>query len=208
MTWVRESSEIIRVNYVHVDEEKLTGIAIFRRNGEGNLVERILADTAQYSDGGWTLHGVRRFVLADGLTETSDKLFWGSRIPPSMFASLSAHPRELTWSEMKRFVKKKSLGNRPRYYYQTWLHKKIAGPVGSIIMILIAVPLAQRFHREGTLAPMFVTGVAIGFLYFVLDGWSFTTGEAGLVPPLIAAWTPNIIMAIVASAIALQFERH
>jgi lipopolysaccharide export system permease protein len=109
---------------------------------------------------------------------------------------------------MKRFVDDKSLGNRPQYFYETWLHKKIAGPVGSILMILLAVPLAQRFHREGTLAPMFVIGVAIGFLYFVLDGWSFTTGEAGLLPPVVAAWVPNMIMAVVTGTIAFQFERH
>jgi lipopolysaccharide export system permease protein len=88
------------------------------------------------------------------------------------------------------------------------LYKKITGPVSSILMILIAVPLAQRFHREGALAPMFIIGVAIGFLYFVLEGWSFTTGEVGLLPPVVAAWVPNIIMVAVAGMIAFQFERH
>ena len=208
VTWAREGSDIIRVRYVHVGEEILTGVAIFRRSNEGNIVERILADSARYSGEAWTLYGARRFIVADGAIEVSDTLPWEGRIPPSMFASLSAHPRELTWSEMKRFVDDKSLGNRPQYFYETWLYKKITGPVSSILMILIAVPLAQRFHREGALAPMFIIGVAIGFLYFVLEGWSFTTGEVGLLPPVVAAWVPNIIMVAVAGMIAFQFERH
>lgn len=208
VTWVREGSDVIRVGYVHIGEEKLTGVTIFRRDNEGNMVERISADSARFVDGSWTLKGAQRFVVADGQTEIAEVMPWSGQIQPSLFASLSAPPRELSWLEMKRFVDDHDLGNRPQYYYQTWLHKKLAGPVASILMILIAVPLAQRFQREGTLAPMFVIGVAIGFLYFVLNGWSFTTGEVGLVPPVIAAWTPNLIMAIVAGAIAFQFERH
>jgi len=208
VTWVREGSDVVRVGYVQVGEERLSGVTIFRRDRQGNMIEQIAADSARFVAGKWTLYGVERFVIAEGETTHSESLPWDGQIPPSMFASLSAHPRELTWRELKRFVDDPSLGNRPKYYYQTWLHKKLAGPLGSIVMILIAIPLAQRFHRDGSSAPMFIIGVAIGFLYFVLDGWSFTAGEAGLVPPLIAAWTPNLIMAIVAGTIAFQFERH
>ena len=208
VTWIREGSDIVRVGFVHVGEESLTGVTIFRRNNRGNVIEQITADSARYRNGKWTLYEVERFMVAEGETTYSDHLFWGSQIPPSMFASLSAHPRELSWRELTRFVDDQSLGNRPQYFYQTWLHKKLAGPLGSIIMIIIAIPLAQRFRRDSSSAPMFIIGVAIGFMYFVLDGWSFTTGEAGLLPPLIAAWAPNLIMTIIAGSIAFQFERH
>lgn len=208
VTWVREGSDVIRVSYVNVGDETLSGVTIFRRNPEGNLIERISAGSAHFVDGAWMLYDVQRFMVADGQTQNVEVMPWDGQIQPALFASLSAHPRELTWLEMKQFADDRDLGNRPRYYYQTWLHKKIASPVASILMILIAVPLAQRFSREGTLAPMFVTGVAIGFLYFVLDGWSFTTGEAGLLPPIVAAWTPNLILTIIAGTIAFHFERH
>jgi lipopolysaccharide export system permease protein len=208
VTWVREGADVIRVGYVHVGDEKLIGVTIYRRSNDGNVVEQISAASAHYANGTWTLHEVEKFVVQSGEITLADTLHWNGQIHPSMFASLSAHPRELTWAEMKRFVDDHNLGNRPQYFYETWLHKKLAGPIGSIVMILIAVPLAQRFQREGTVAPMFIIGIAIGFLYFVLEGWSFTTGEAGLVPPLIAAWSPNLIMAVVAGTIAFQFERH
>jgi lipopolysaccharide export system permease protein len=208
VTWVREGADIIRVRYVQIGEQSLSGVTIFRRGSLGNVIDKISAERAVYVDGAWTLYETKRFSVTEGTTTYNDSLYWDGQIHPSLFASLSAHPRELTWRELKRFVDDQSLGNRPQYYYATWLHKKVAGPFGSLVMLLIAVPLAQRFRPDGSSAPMFIVGVAIGFLYFVLDSWSFTTGEVGLIPPLVAAWTPNLIMSTIAGAIAFQFERH
>ena len=75
-----------------------------------------------------------------------------------------------------------------------------------MLIIAVCVPLAVRFRRGGGIGYMFAIGVAIGFLFFVLDGISVTLGEIGLMPPALAAWLPSLILAAVGAAMTVRAE--
>ena len=47
-------------------------------------------------------------------------------------------------------------------------------------MIALCVPLATRFRRGGGLGMLFVVGVGLGFVYFVVDGIAADHGRTGL----------------------------
>lgn len=208
MTWIRQGENIVRVRAVERDNHSLSGLTIFRRDGEGNLVERIEAQSAEHVDGRWILHDVTRLKVAVNDVTKIARMPWEGNIRPSLFTSLSTYPRELSFMEVRRFVLDPGFGNRPVYLYETWLHKKIVSPLASLLMMLFAVPLAQRFQREGGIPLILVLGVAVGFLFFVFDGATLSLGEAGLLPPALAAWSPLLIFASGAAAIAFYFERR
>ena len=49
-------------------------------------------------------------------------------------------------------------------------------------------------------------GTAVGFSYWVLLGLSTSLGQSGAVPPLVAAWAPNAIYALLAAVLFLWSE--
>ena len=51
------------------------------------------------------------------------------------------------------------------------------------------------------------TGIGVGFTYFVADGLAVAMGEAGKLPPVIAAWSPGLIFAALGGFVVLQVER-
>ena len=59
-------------------------------------------------------------------------------------------------------------------------------------MALLAVPFAFRIGRRGTLAGIGV-GLFLGILALIATAFSTKLGEAGALPPLLAAWSPNVL---------------
>jgi lipopolysaccharide export LptBFGC system permease protein LptF len=82
------------------------------------------------------------------------------------------------------------------------LHRKIAYPLVTIIMVLVAIPFGVTIGRKGAmygigLAAILATG------YFLLATFFTAAGAAGLVPAILAAWGANIIFGSGALAMIL-----
>ena len=75
-------------------------------------------------------------------------------------------------------------------------------------MVLLSVPLVQRYERQANLISILVSGLAIGFSFIVLDDLLLTFGEAGLIPPILAAWSATLIFAAIGATLALHRESH
>ena len=207
-TWVREGNDVVRVRAVGAGEERLAGVTIFQRDAEGILAGRIDAATAALEDGTWTLYDVARFDTASNTVTAVARMTWRGDLRPSLLASLSTHPSELSFGAVRRYVDAPGYGSRPLYVYRTWLNRKIVAPLVSLLMVLIAVPLGQRFQRRGSAATTLAVGISIGFCFFVFDGFSLAVGEAGLLPPWIAAWAPILAFAAIGGTLAFHVERR
>ena len=75
------------------------------------------------------------------------------------------------------------------------LFDKIALPVTTVVLVLIGVPLAitpprVRYNRG------FLFSILIIFIYYLIRALSISFGESGKLEPFLAAWMPNIVLAI------------
>jgi lipopolysaccharide export system permease protein len=154
------------------------------------------------------LYDVTRYDVAANAVETIARLPWAGRLRPDLLSTLMAHPRELSLGDVWRYLGAPEFGSRPLYVYETWFNRKIVVPLASLLMVLIAVPLSQRFQRHGGAATTLTLGIAIGFCFFVFDGFALAVGEAGLVPPVLAAWAPSLAFAAAGAALGFYGERR
>jgi len=83
---------------------------------------------------------------------------------------------------------------------QVDLQRKLAFPFVTFVMTLLAVPFGVTTGRRGALYGIGL-GIVIALSYWFLMSVFVAIGKAGLLPPVLAAWTPNIIVS--ASAIYL-----
>jgi lipopolysaccharide export system permease protein len=206
MTWFRQNGNFVRVREVADGRGSLSDIAIFRRDEAGRLIEKIEAESASYADRTWILEKVVRSRPDSRETVSSDRLTWPGAIETSVLRLLSVHPRELPWSELTRLVEKAGYGNRPLYLYKVWLHKKVARPFATMMLILLAVAAVQWIHPRRQATGMLTIGIGIGFVYWIFDELVMTIGEAGLLPAVIAAWAPPIILSTLSGAVILRHD--
>jgi lipopolysaccharide export system permease protein len=90
--------------------------------------------------------------------------------------------------------------------YRVDWHAKIAYPLVCIILSIIAVAVAGRGRRGENLAIVVVTGIGLAFCFWVLHGFCLSLGYAGMLPPLLAAWLPNLTYCFAAAALLLRAE--
>lgn len=80
------------------------------------------------------------------------------------------------------------------------LFDKIALPITTVVLVLIGVPLAitpprVRYNRG------FLFSILIIFAYYLVRALSISFGEAGSLPPVLAAFMPDIILSIAGAAL-------
>ncbi len=81
--------------------------------------------------------------------------------------------------------------------YEVEFHKRIAMSFASFILTTIGLALSSR-KRKGGMGLYLGIGLALSFAYIMLQTVSATFAINANMPPILAAWIPNIIFSVVA----------
>lgn len=103
-----------------------------------------------------------------------------------------------TSPELKAYISKQvDRGSSNVVQYQVEYHKRIASSFASFILTIIGLSLSSR-KRKGGMGMYIGIGLALSFGYILLQTVSATFAIQADTPPILAAWIPNIIFAVVA----------
>jgi lipopolysaccharide export system permease protein len=207
-TWIRHGTDIVRIERFDRAADRLEGVTIFRRDGAGNLLERIEAEQALYRDGDWTLQGVTRSTPGEPAAIEATPLGWPQGMSLDLVLSAATHPKETSLVGLLGVSDRSDFGTQPGYRYKLWLHERLAGPITTMILVMLTVALAQPFESRTGRGILLAIWLAAGFVAWTFDGLVLTFGEIGLLPPTLAAWTPPMVFAAVATWLMLRDERR
>ena len=83
-----------------------------------------------------------------------------------------------------------------RAAYLTQWHYRWALPITCIVTVLLAAPLSIHFSRRGAGSGVFLA-VVLSVLMLFVSSITLALGEAAIVPPILAAWLPNIVFTLI-----------
>ncbi len=102
-----------------------------------------------------------------------------------------ADPRQMTTAELIRFIAARRAAGADVSALATGLHQKIAGGFSTVLLTLVGLPFAFRFGRRGAVAGIGVA-LLLGLSYLFATSLLTRLGEAGALPPFLAAWGANV----------------
>ena len=103
-----------------------------------------------------------------------------------------------TTPQLKEYISKQiDRGSGNVVQYEVEYHKRIASSFASFILTTIGVSLSSR-KRKGGMGLYLGIGLALSFGYIMLQTVSSTFAINANTPPMLAAWIPNIIFAVIA----------
>ena len=202
--WLRSGHDIVRLSANAIAVGKVSDLSIFRRGEDGILTERIDAASATNIPGGWRLHDVTRSKVADRRVDRSATLDWPGQIDVERIQLLARPPRELGLRQLQDIVDAGGYGLRAQEPYLTWLHQRVAGSFVPMFLMMLAFALVRRFSRTASIAPVFMTAVALGFTLLISSGVASALGEVGLIRPVLAGWAPSVVLALIVLGLATR----
>jgi len=203
--WVIEGETIVRVGHVLRNGAVLNDIRVFHQTESNAVADIVNIRLAIWEDDAWNLFEFER-VGGDGGAD--DTPAWVTKLTPDDFNKLANPPSELTFDELEHYVRELALGTRPEYYYDTWLQRKLAGPVVLALMPLLAAIAAFAHHRQGSAVMVVVYGITLGFVFILTDNVLLAMGQFGALQPIVAAWLPLALFATIGLWIVVNLENE
>lgn len=139
-----------------------------------------------------TLKGLKEHIQS-GATKDTVLL-----MEPTDLVYSKGQQETFTSPELLDYISKQtSRGSGNVVQYEVEFHKRIAMSFSSFILTIIGLTLSSR-KRKGGMGLSLGIGLALSFSYIMLQTVSATFAIQDNTPPILAAWIPNIIFAIVA----------
>jgi LPS export ABC transporter permease LptG len=164
------------------------------RHDTFDIGERTFAQHASWSDAGWSLKSGWVRTFEDGVERYRpfDQMTLNGLDPPEYFTQDWKAPDQMNYAELRRYVKDLERRGYDTRELRVGLYRKLAIPAICIVMVLMALPFAVRVERKG---PVFAIGVSIMlvFVYYLVLQVCGKMGEIAALPPLMAAWAPNLL---------------
>ncbi|GAB7550577.1 LptF/LptG family permease [Novosphingobium sp. 11B] len=184
----------------------LHGVTYYRRDANDMIVEMMRADTATYANPGWKLDKPTKFQVSDTTTTKLVAATVAPGITPAkIFISKVDADAEDIFTLTGSIQAVREAGQRTSELDAAWWHK-LSGPLSSALMPLLGAVAAFGLARSGALLIRAVTGMALGFAYFVFDNAALAMGNFGGYPPLIAAWAPFLLFALIGETVLIRTE--
>jgi LPS export ABC transporter permease LptG len=194
--WLRGSdTRFYRVELLAPGTGDLYGVTVLELTSDFRLQSRLDARVAHWSGDSWELKdGAFREVNAAGQVDSvpfaASTLNLDERIED--FTQIQKPVATMSYAELSEYVRKLEAAGFHARKYMVELYAKLAFPLVNLIMVLVAIPFALQAPRSTRL---FGIGLAIAIMvgYMVVHQAAVALARADLLPPMLAAWTANVI---------------
>ncbi|MGZ8369572.1 MAG: LptF/LptG family permease, partial [Caulobacteraceae bacterium] len=157
--------------------------------GEPEFSRRIEAGSARLMMGSWRLADAREATPGKASTR-----YQTLSIPSTLDARRAleryASPKSIPFWSLPRAVNRIEEAGFSSTLYRLRLQQLLATPLLFAAMALLAAAFSLKLMRLGGLFALAGTGVSAGFLFFFFDQLCGSLGKAGIIPAVLAAWTP------------------
>lgn len=197
--WVRGEGSFINIDNFDTQNTVLEHVTIFLLNRDFSLRGIVEIPRASWNGHAWEANEATQWALSPDGKLVSEKATTTPRISesPDDLKLLARDADEFSYFDLQKQISDMKSKGIDTTSQEVDLQGKLALPLISPLMVLIAIPFALKRQMTGSMALSFGFAMLIGFGYWVLTAFCISLGHGGALPPWLAAWVPNSIFAMV-----------
>lgn len=165
-----------------------------RANWEDRLNRWVCTQGWQRSFSGPAIQNYRTFDVATFDTVSEMPTYFKKEVKQSL---------EMNYEQLRRYIHDLQQSGFEVVKLRVQLQKKIAFPVITFVMGVLAIPFALSAGKRGATAGV-ATAIGIAVVYTVVSGLFEAMGNISQLPPVLAAWSPDVIFALVGGYLILK----
>ncbi len=197
--WARDGDHFIHIDTIQPGGQ-LQGLTIYQFNQQQQLVSATYADSASYTRKWWHLRNVRESLFSNNhvTAQTYPELWLDLAIRPSLLHVADIEPAEMSLWQLNSYIhfEKQNDLHSDKYILAFW--NRIFQPIATIVMLLLAIPFILGPLRRATMGLRIMTGIIIGFVFYILNEFAGPFSTVYQIPPIVAAIVPIILFAGIA----------
>ena len=213
--WLRQADDglqphgvaILHASSVALHDGALTArdVSVFRLGAQDRLLQRIEAPFARLGPHAWTLSDARA-IRPDHLPEPTRTLELPTTMTVARVQDSFAAPDTFSVWALPSFIALLERSGFSAIRHRLQFQSLLALPLLAGTMALLAAGFSMRPARRGGVAQMIASGVAAGFILFVVAKVTEEFGQSGALPPILAAWAPAAAGLLLAVSLLLHLE--
>ena len=193
-------------SYIFVERwDKVEGIGYnftYEEFDQNRIRKKISAQNIEFNEETqqWQLH---HYTKREITPENEELIFRGEdmdtvlNIEPLNLYQDAMVSETMSYRELRRFIREERMrGSSLLANYQIEQHKRLANPVGILIMTLLGVSVSCRKTTRGVGVHIFI-GIGLAFTFIFLQQISTVFSVSGGLHPVFGTWLPNIIFTII-----------
>ncbi len=209
-THAGDPTRIFYYQFFDPDKNVFANLSVFEfQPGTFALTRRIFASSAHWDP------QTARWVFDDGWQRTfqgetirSYSTFATTSFPeireqPSYFKKEERPSQEMSYDELKRYIHDLQQSGFDTTRLRVQLNRKLAYPLITLVMAIVAVPFALSTGKRGNIAGL-GTAIGVAIAYYVVANICENLGDVNSLPPLLAAWSPDLLFAMLGSYLLLR----
>ncbi len=204
--WFQGNEGFFNIDYFDANRQALFGLTLYETDADFRLMRILEVPEAFWRNDHWEIEAgqVKRidengnFVLRPLLP---DELVLAD--PPSDFAKRRQKTKELGYAQLRQRIAVLRAKGLQADAFAVDLHAKLALPFAGLVTVLVGFPLAIRSGGRGGVTANVMSGLAVGFAYWVTMAVALAVGRSGGLPPIVAAWSANVLFGVVGGVLYL-----
>jgi lipopolysaccharide export system permease protein len=197
--WIKGKGLFIHIkHYQKAGKDPVAqGVSLYYMDDHFQLMRRVDAQKGVFDNGKW------RLIEVMEQCRKKDDAGFTTKIYPEQVASLDLTPEdlqvvmkeseEMSWSELSEFIRKMEDEGYDATRYKVDLQAKIAFPFVCLMMCLSGTAIGVKGRIKEGLPAGIAYGIGVAFLYWMFYSFCLSLGYGGLLPPMISAWTANLV---------------
>lgn len=207
--WYRSNNLILQAKVFDPQAVVLKGVTIWELSNSMEPQQRIDADRAVYGPQGWVLEKARvRSFSGQAGVRMLTSLPVALTLKVDDLRLLDNNADNFSFRKLRSYAKSLQNGGYDASRYLTMMHAKLASPFGALVMVVLGIPFALKTGRTAGVAKGVGIGVALGFVYFIVNAAVQSYGRSGVLPPLVAAWGANLIFILSGIWLAMTVKQQ
>ncbi len=206
--WLKDEQVILYIRHYDPAEQKVFGITVNYIGENFQIKRRIDARRGVYTNNTWILQDLMdsRFGKKGNLVRSDVKrrLTVDLSIMPEDLGRAVKSTKEMGFVELLHHIEELKSEGYSVATYRTDLHAKISFSVVCLLMSIFATGLALSGRSRGDITANIAYGIGTSFIYWIFYSFCLSLGYGGILPPLVAAWTANIVFLLAGGLMVIR----
>lgn len=186
---------VIYIDKMKISNGNMEEIVVQEFDG-GRLARIISAKSGKWVNGSWWIEKGNVFdINKEGVVDLLfkfDRQALTLNMNPGQISSASQKPDQMTIPELFSAIKLNERGGANSTKLWMIFHLRLSVPWACMVLALVGAALGSRPQRSSSSVGLGMS-VIIVFIYYVILSFTQSLGDAGYMPPVVAAWIANIV---------------